>query len=147
MRAAASSDELLALHQYESMARTFDGLAELAPIHAQIAALRKSPALTRARDDDRRALALERTHRNRLPSILKGFLDDAEVRGAAAVARALQIGRLLDLAREKSRRGLAAQRVLESIHVQFAFYLPQQLTGPKLAVSRAIARMIRGEAK
>ena len=146
-RAAASADELLALHRYESMIRTFDGLADLRSVNARIAELKKSAGLTRARNDDKRALALERTHRNRLPSVLKWFLNEAEVHGAPAVAHELQIRRLQDLAKDKSRTGVAAQRVLESIHVQFAFYLPQQLTGPKLAVSRAIAKMIHPETK
>jgi predicted esterase len=147
VRAEASADELLALHRYESMVRTFDGLTDVTPIRARIAAIQNSPKLRLARDDEKRALALERTHRNRLPSVLKWFLSESEVHGAPAVAHELQIRRLQDLAKDKSRTGVAAQRILESIHVQFGYYLQQQVTGPKLAVSRTIAKMIHPDAK
>ncbi|MGZ8867497.1 MAG: hypothetical protein ACXW2P_04065 [Thermoanaerobaculia bacterium] len=147
LRAQSSSDELEALRRHESIARTFEGLRDLSSISDRIASLKKSPALAKAEDDDREALELERTHRARLPQVLKWFMNEAEVQPAPLVAQQLQVSRLRQLARQKTRTGLAAQRVLESFFVQFNFYLPQTLTGPKLGVSRAVARIIRPDAK
>lgn len=146
-RAGAASDELEALRRYESIARSFDGLADLSAVATRIEVLKKSRALARAEEDDREAIQLERTHRARLPQVLKWFMSEGEVHPAPMVAQQLQVARLQQIARQKSRTGLAAQRVLESFHVQFNFYLPQSLTGPKLEVSRAVARIIRPDAK
>lgn len=142
-----ASDALDALRRYESIARTYEGLKDLTAISDRIAVLKKSPALAKAEEDDREALKLERTHRARLPQVMKWFMNEAEVQPAPLVAQQLQVSRLQQLARQKTRTGLAAQRVLESFFVQFHFYLPQTLTGPKLGVSRAVARIIRPEAK
>jgi predicted esterase len=146
-QALSSSDELEALDRYESIVRSFEGLIDVSAALDRIAALRRSPALDRVKKDEREATRLERAHRARLPQILNRFLSDPEVQPAPMIAQELMIPRLQQIARQKSRTGLAAQRVLESIFVQFNFYLPQTLTGPKLSVSRAVAKIIRPEAK
>lgn len=146
-RAAASTDELEALRRYEAIVRSFDGLTDLSAAAARIEVLKKSRGLAKAEEDEREAVKLERTHRARLPQVLKWFMNEAEVHPAPMVAQQLQVARLQQIAKQKSRRGLAAQRLLESFFVQFNFYLPQTLTGPKLEVSRAVARIIRPEAK
>ena len=146
-RAESATDELEVLRRYESIVRSYEGLADTTAARARIAALKKSPALAGAERDDREALKLERMHRARLPQVMNWFLSDAELQPAPLVAQQLQVARLQQIARQKSRTGRAAQRVLESIFVQFNYYLPQTLTGAKLAVARAVAKMIRPEAK
>ena len=146
-RAESATDELEVLGRYESIVRSFEGLADTTAARARIAALKKSPALAGAEHDDREALKLERMHRARLPQVMNWFLNDAELQPAPLVAQQLQIARLQQIARQKSRTGRAAQRVLESIFVQFHYYLPQTLTGAKLGVARAVAKIIHPEAK
>lgn len=141
--AHAARDDLQSLERYESIVRTYSGLAEVGEAQKRIEELKKSAGLKRARKEYERALDLERSHRARLPQILRRFLDSEDAPAAPALAHDLQLGRLQGMAREKGYRAAAAQRVLETIFVQFAFYLQREVSGPKLAVARTVAEMIR----
>jgi len=140
--ANAEADPLLAMRRFESIARSFDGLTDVSAFRARAEDLRRSSGVARALEDERRATALENSHRHRLPSVYNAFLQSEEPLMGAALARALQIAPLQKLAKESSYRGVAAQRVLESIYAQVNFYLPQQVRGPKLVALQTVAAMI-----
>jgi predicted esterase len=140
--ARAEPDVLAAMRRFDAIVRTFEGLADVAPFRARAAELRASDDAKHALDEERHATEFENTARDRLPSIVGSFLAADETPLAGIFARDLGIPHLLSLAKESSPRGLAAQRVLESIYAQVNFYLPQQVHGPKLVTLQAVAAMI-----
>ena len=79
---------------------------------------------------------------SRLFGRLLAGIDLAALPPAAAVAQQFQIPILKRIARGEGHRAVAAQRVLETIFVQFNFYLQRQVSGPKLDITRAVARII-----
>ncbi|HEX6178145.1 MAG TPA: hypothetical protein VF057_07290 [Thermoanaerobaculia bacterium] len=144
-RARNARDELESLRAFETIGRSYAGLTDLAAVTSQIAMLEKSKNVQRLEVEERRAFELERTHRVQMPGVLRRFMDAEEAPSAPAFAHELRIGTLQKLASTKSYEGAAARRILETIHVQLAFYLSGQLSGPKLSVARTVARMIRPE--
>jgi len=140
--ARAEPDALVAMRRFDAIARTFDGLADVAPFRAHAAELRETDAFKKALVEERRATDFENINRERLPAVTSAFLQSDEPPVAGDLARKLGINYLQGIAKEQSRRGLAAQRVLESIYAQVGYYLPQQVHGPKLLTLQAVAAMI-----
>ena len=140
--ARVESDPLLAMRRYDAIARSYDGLADIAAYRARADELRRSKEVARALDDERRAADFERSELKRLPSVYAGFLQAEMTPVAGNLAGALGLARLQRLAKEPPPRGLAAQRVLESIYAQIHFYLPQQVHGSKLTTLQAVSTMI-----
>ncbi|MGZ7041787.1 MAG: hypothetical protein ACXVH7_08360, partial [Thermoanaerobaculia bacterium] len=137
------ADPLRAMRRYESIARTFDGLADVAAFRSQAEELRRSKEVSRALDEERSAIAFENSYRDRLPRVYNDFLQRDDALPAAAFAQSLGLSQLQKVAKETSYRGTAAQRVLQAIYGQVAFYLPQQVQGPKLLTLKSVASIIR----
>ncbi|MGZ7040732.1 MAG: hypothetical protein ACXVH7_02965, partial [Thermoanaerobaculia bacterium] len=137
--AQAEADPLRAMRRYESIARTFDGLADVAACLSRADELRRSKEVSRALDDERNAIAFENSYRDRLPRVFNDFLQRDDPLPAAGLAQTLGLSQLQKVAKEPSYRGTAAQRVLEAIYGQVAFYLPQQVQGPKLLTLKNVA--------
>lgn len=140
--ARAETDALTAMRRFDAIARSFDGLADVAAYRTRASELRASDQVKRALDEERRATEFERMTLGRLPPVVSSFLAAAEPPLAGNFARDLGIPHLQSMAKEPSPRGLAAQRVLESIYAQVAFYLPQQVHGPKALTLQAVASLI-----
>jgi len=140
--AQGETDPLRAMRRYESIARTFERLTDVNAYSERAAEMRNSPEGARALAEERSAIALENSYRDRLPRVYDSFLRHDDVPSAAALAQFLGVPQLQKLGKESSRRGAAAKRVLESIYVQAAFYLPQQVHGPKLMTLQNLASII-----
>ena len=140
-----AADELQSLRTYRMVARSYEGLVDLEDVHAQIASLARSATVKRLEADERRATQLEASHRARMPGVIRRFINAEDVMTAPSLAHELRIGALQKLATEKTYEGAAARRVLETIHVQLAFYTASRVSGEKIAVIRAVAKMIRPE--
>lgn len=135
-------DALTATRRFDAIARTFDGLADVNAFRVHAAELSQSDAVKKALAEERRATDLENSNRDRLPAVVSAFLQSDEPPVAGDLARRLGINYLQSIAKDQSRRGLAAQRVLESIYAQVGYYLPQQVHGPKLVTLQNVAAMI-----
>ena len=122
---------LAQLHRYEAIARTFDGLATLDDVRAKVSALSASPAVARARKDEKRDDELEASYRLRIPVAMNAFLYAEEPRPAASLAHDLDLERLQKLAKEPGSRGVTAQRVLDTIAAQVGSYVPRDLLAKK----------------
>jgi predicted esterase len=140
--AASARDDLAALRRYEAIARTFRALADVAEAEKRAASLHASPGMRALLADERRARKLEEGFRARLPQILRRVLDDETV-AAPMLIHELQIASLQEQARDRSYGGRAAARMLETIRVQFEFYLPPQVSGRRLAVVKTVADALR----
>lgn len=141
-RAAGEHDPLAAVRRYESIIRTFDGLAAVEAARTRAAEIRSSREFKSAEREEKRALDLEQTYRSRSARVLQEFLNSDSPQIAPALAHALDIQTLLDIARRPSPEGHAAQRVLEGLHAQLSFYLPRETTGAKLTAMKTVAAMI-----
>jgi predicted esterase len=145
-RARNAPDELQSLRVWQTVARSFDGLRDLAAVNDEIARLEQSRAVRRLLADEKKAFELERAHRARLPGVLRSVIDADEAPTAPMLAHELRIAALQKTARDQTYQGAAARRVLETIFVQLNYYLAGQLSGPKLATVKSVARMIRPDA-
>ncbi|HWS70474.1 MAG TPA: hypothetical protein VN605_00090 [Thermoanaerobaculia bacterium] len=128
---ALDAQPLAQLRRYEAIARTFDSLAPLDDVRAKIATLSASPAVARARKDEKRDDELEASYRLRIPVAMNNFLYAEEPRPAAALSHDLDLEHLQKLAKEPGSRGVTAQRVLDTISAQVASYVPRDLLAKK----------------
>ena len=143
--AAASSDELVAMRRYDTIVRTFDGIADAGEAKKRADALRGSKSVRALEADERRGRKLEELWRSRLPPILRQFTDGEDIPALPQLMHDLQIGSLKKQAEAKTYTGMAAARVLATMYVQFDFYLARDLSGPRHAVAKAVAGEIRGD--
>lgn len=142
---ALDAQPLAQLRRDEAIVRTFEGLMPfdggprpldggprpLDDVRAQIAKLTKSPAVARARKDEKRDDELEASYRMRIPIAVNSFLHAEDPQPAAVLAHDLDLARLQKLAKEPGSRGVTAQRMLETIGSQAGFYLPRDLLAKK----------------
>jgi len=119
------------LRRYEAIARTFDGIAPLESIRATIAALSASPAVARARKEEKHDDEFEASYRIRIPVAINAFLHADDPRPATLLSHDLDVTRLQVLAKQKTSLGVTAQRVLETLAAQVSFYLPRDLIARK----------------
>jgi len=130
LAAARESDEagdrVTALRRYRALVETFDGLRDVAPARARLAALEGDRTTKRELRTAARWIDWER-HRKAAAHRALGALDDPESPTVPArLASALGIDDLQTRARKEGPEGDAAQRVLESLFVQLSFYRPRE---------------------
>jgi len=142
-RAGKEQDLLVAARQYESIVRTFDGLVNVDAARERAKSIKASREFAKAQRAEKHADDLERSYRQRTSQILSEFLQSDAPEVVSGLAHALQVPQLLQLATKPTYEGLAAQRVLEGMHAQLAFYRVPDATGSKLAVMKQVAAMIR----
>jgi len=140
--ARAEREPLAAVRRYESMARTFDGLAPVDEPRRLAAELRATAGYSRAAEEEARAEAFELLSRSSMGRVIRNFIQTDEPPMAGKLARDLEITSLQRLAGRDSYESLAAQRVLEAIYIQTGFDAAHEVTGPKLAVLKHVAGMI-----
>ena len=143
--AAASPDELVAMRRYDTIVRTFDGVAEVSDARKRAGALRGSKSVRALEADERRGRKLEELWRSRLPPILRQVKEGEDVPAIPQLVHDLQIGSLKKQAEAKTYTGTAAARVLATMYVQFDFYLARELSGARQTVAKAVADVIRGD--
>ena len=143
--AAASADELVAMRRYDTIVRTFDGIADAGEAKKRADALRGSKSVRALEADERRGRKLEELWRSRLPPILRQFTDGEDIPALPQLMHDLQIRNLKKQAEAKTYTGMAAARVLATMYVQFDFYLARDLSGPRHSVAKAVADEIRGD--
>lgn len=146
---ALDAEPLAQLRRYEAIARTFEGLSLLDDVRVKIAALAASPAVARARREEKRDDELEASYRMRIPTAINGFLYAETPQPAAVLAHDLDLERLQKLAKEPGSRGITAQRVLDTMSAQVASYVPRDLLAKKnfglAATVLSVACMIHPE--
>lgn len=123
-RAGRSKDELATLRRYESIQRDFEGMHDTTDAARFASALRDSARVRSLLKDERNADAYEKRELELMIARLRQVI--AEAPPPAAAAKAMRIAALQRDAAGESYRGAAASRVIETLFVQTAFYLPQR---------------------
>jgi dienelactone hydrolase len=133
LAAAAASSGLDALRRYRDIVATFDDLHPIDDAKAAVARLEKDETVRRELEEEKTWDAFEeRFGRETFPRIGKiaaSLRAEEPVHAAKIKARFLRELRVAELKRRATREGAegrAARRILASIHVQMAFYLPRK---------------------
>jgi predicted esterase len=124
----SSGDPLAAMRRWEAIASTFDGLHDTAGARAAAEALRSSPAVARALEEEKRCDAFESRTLDRIWSTLADLSRGAVPMPAGRLAGELGVA---DLQRRAGDGGgcqtTTARRLLETIYTQAAFYMAPEL--------------------
>ncbi len=135
---------------YRALAADFDGLRPTTRPAAAADRLAARPDWKAARDELERALAVEKEYRERLGTAMRNVAYHAEPRSLAALLAELEIELLRTRARGESFTAQAAQRQLELVFVQAAYYVPRVLFASgaprRAALALQIAAAVRPQA-
>jgi dienelactone hydrolase len=146
-RAASTPDELLRLRRYESLRSDFEGLRDTSEAERAAAGLREAPRVRSLMREERNADEYERRELENVITRMRAVL--ASRSAPFAAVREMRLSGIVRDAADSSYRGAAARRVLETLLVQTAFYLPEKyfLTREydKAAIVLAIATSVRPE--
>ncbi len=140
--ARGEPDPLVAVRDYEAMARTFDGLTSIEEPSQSAAKIRASSAFIKAEREQKRAEDFERSYRSKVARVMMEFMETTELPLAPVLAHDLNVPSLQRRASRDTYDGHAAQRVLEGIYVQVDFYDARESSGQKLLVLKTVAEMI-----
>ena len=144
-RASTAADELAALRHYDAIQRDFEGLRDTSEAARAAAALRDTPRVRTLQRDERNADAYEKRELEGVIARLRETVA-AQVPPSTA-ARTMRVAAIQRDAAEKSYRGAAAQRVIETLFSQTSFFLPQRYFAAKEYDKAAIVLAIAGELK
>jgi predicted esterase len=122
-RLQADGRLLAALRRWQAIARTYDGLADVAPAQSQVAALEKRREVQRALKEERRCRGFETQAVERVWKVIGRIRVGEEVMPPERIAVEMDLAGLQARAADKGECGAAAQRVLEAAFTQTAFYL------------------------
>jgi dienelactone hydrolase len=123
---AAAGKELAAAQQLDAIARTFDGMHDIARIRARAAELATSPEARRQRKEAKRWKAFESRSAERLAMQIAVLRTADLPPPPEQVARELRFEELKRRAERGDAEGEAAQRVLNHYSSQLGFYLTRQ---------------------
>jgi predicted esterase len=124
--------QLEALQRYQDIARTFDGLRDVAAVRAE--ATRLTPLVVREREEVARWDAFEADYvtvtLGRIPQLF-GLIRNQHLSPVTTFTQELRLPELKKRATRPGAEGVAARRCLEAVFGQMNFYLPQQLFARK----------------
>jgi len=124
---SAAGQELEAAQQLDAIARTFDGLHDIADVSARATELEASPEARRQRKEEKRWKAFEQQSAERLAMQI-AMLKVADLPPSSVqMARELRIEELRRRAERGGAEGEAVQRVLNNYSSQLGFYLTREL--------------------
>lgn len=119
-----------ALQRYRDIARTFDGLRDIAPVRAAAARLANDPAVKHEQEEATKWEAFEHEYvTGVLPRIPQLFarIRAEQLSPTSILMKELRVGDLQKRARKPGAEGTTAKRLLEAVFGQMNSYLPQQL--------------------
>jgi len=114
----AAGDPLAALRRFEMVARTYDGLAEVAAARVEAARLASSLEVAREVKDERHWLAFEQRMQRRFAEVYARLEGTGKPMSAPALRDALDVASLQRRAEAPGREGVTARRLLSTLYVQ-----------------------------
>jgi len=118
---------LEAMRRYRAVVADFEGLRDVTPARARLAALEADPEVTRAAALEVRWSEREQRERERVNSTLQRFLATEPASPPEVLAAELEVARLERQAVGDGIEAATARRVLAHLRINLAVYLPREL--------------------
>ena len=122
---------LEAQRRFEAVAQSFEGLIDTQEIQRKAASLAKSAALKKALKQEKAAHHYELIQLSLMRNAIDRLKNSDTQISVNGLANDVRLTAMLQTARDNSYKGLAAQRVLNSLNSFLSFYLPRDYLATK----------------